>query len=354
MKILITGNLGYVGPAVTSHFSARFPHAEIVGYDTGLFAHCLTGQSHVPEVILDRQIYGDIRDIPAEAFVGVDAVVHLAAVSNDPIGGRFEAVTDDINHVATVEAARRAHAAGVRNFVFASSCSVYGAAPGPARVESDLLNPQTAYARSKVSAEEGLLSEPLPGMTITCLRFATACGWSPRLRLDLVLNDFVASAISTGSVAILSDGSPWRPLIDVRDMARALEWGATRSAADGGDKLVVNAGHPDANYQVRDLAKAVVDALPGTTLSINTAAQPDTRSYQVDFSAFARLAPGFLPKFSLQESIEGLISGLNGMKFASSDFRNSEYMRLKVLEKHLTSSLIGSDLRWTARQGAAA
>ena len=229
MHVLITGNMGYVGPVLVRHLRERFPDATLSGFDAGYFSKSRTITGEPAEALLNHQHSGDVRDMPGAVFEGVDAVVHLAAISNDPMGLRFEAVTDDINRGASLRVAEQAHRAGVRAFVFASSCSVYGFAEGGARREGDALNPLTAYARSKVGTEAGLLERALPGMTVSCLRFATACGMSDRLRLDLVLNDFVASAVASGEITVLSDGTPWRPLIDVRDMARAIEWAITRS-----------------------------------------------------------------------------------------------------------------------------
>jgi nucleoside-diphosphate-sugar epimerase len=352
MKILLTGNLGYVGPIVARHLRRVHPEARLIGYDSAFFALCLTGAQVLPERTLDEQHYGDTRDIPRALFEGVDAVVHLAAVSNDPMGNRFERVTEDVNCRASVEIGRKAKEAGVSHFVFASSCSVYGFAPGAARKETDELNPQTAYARSKVNTEKGLAEIAGNRMIVTCLRFATACGMSERLRLDLVLNDFVAGALATGEISVLSDGSPWRPLIDVRDMARAIEWGITRGAGEGGQFVAVNVGSNERNYQIKDLAHAVAEAVPGTAVSINRAAPPDTRSYKVDFSLFAALAPRHQPQVTLRRSIEMLSEGLRRMGFADRDFRNSSYMRLKVLEAHIAAGRLTPELRWSALAGS--
>ena len=251
MRILITGPMGYVGPILARHLRATFPDAELIGFDSGYFAHNLTGTLRLPETLLDRLHFGDIRNFPPDLLDGVDAVVHLAAISNDPMGKEFEAVTEAINEKASIALAQMAQERGVGTFVFASSCSIYGAAEGSPRREADPLNPLTAYARSKVAMENALRSSNAGQMTVTCLRFATACGMSDRLRLDLVLNDFVASALATGEITVLSDGTPWRPLIDVADMARAIEWAIGRAAENGGRFLVVNAGNQAANYQVR-------------------------------------------------------------------------------------------------------
>src|SRR3954447_21960462 len=335
MRILITGAMGYVGPVLTRHLRQRFPKAELIGFDSGFFAHNLTGAKTFPETLLDRMHFGDIRDFPPDLLEDVNAVVHLAAISNDPMGKEFETVTEDINEKASIALAEMAEQRGVGRFVFASSCSIYGAAAGGPRRESDPLNPLTAYARSKVAMENALRSSNAGKMTVTCLRFATACGMSDRLRLDLVLNDFVAGALATGEISVLSDGTPWRPLIDVSDMARAIEWAIGRSADQGSRFLVVNAGSNAGNYQVRDLAEVVAAELPGTNVSINKAAPPDLRSYQVDFSLFAELAPTHLPLVPLSQSVRNLHAGLNGMGFSDKGFRTSSLMRLKTLKDHI-------------------
>ncbi len=345
MKVLILGNMGYVGPAVVRHLRARHPTATLHGFDNSYFAHCLTGAKSLPEQLLDRQHFGDVRVIPDAMFEGYTAVVQLAAVSNDPMGERFAQVTADINRAATLSAARAAARAGVRNFVFASSCSVYGVADGPPRKESDPLGPVTAYAKSKVGAEQDLATIDTD-MTITCLRFATACGMSDRLRLDLVLNDFVACAISRGEITVLSDGSPWRPLIDVGDMARAIDWAIQRRPEDGGRYLVVNAGSNDRNYQIRDLAHAVAEALPGTTVSINSKAPVDSRSYRVDFGLFESLAGDHRPQITLAQSISRLIGGLREMEFKNGEFRQSQFMRLHVLRAHIQERRLSERLEW--------
>src|SRR5579872_6312777 len=347
MRVLITGNMGYAGPAVARHLRAAMPSAYLVGYDSGFFAHCLTTAKEFPERLLDEQRFGDVREIDAEDLEGFDAVVHLAAVSNDPMGNRFEAVTDAINHRASVAIAEAAAAVGVKNFVFASSCSVYGfAGDGRARAEGDALNPLTAYARSKIATEESLRQADLNGMTATSLRFATACGISERLRLDLVLNDFVACALSSGEITVLSDGTPWRPLIEVRDMARAIEWALSRRGDEGGSFLALNAGSDNWNYQVKDLAEAVAAAVPGTAVSINTAAQPDGRSYKVDFGLFRKLAPDHQPRQSLESAITALNAGLRAISFADGNFRQSQLIRLKVLERHIEQGRLDEDLSW--------
>lgn len=352
MRVLITGNMGYVGPRVTRHLRRVFPGAELIGADTGWFSSLLTESGPLPETALDRQYFGDVREFPTEALEGIDIVVHLAGISNDPIGSRFERVTMAVNTRATIDLATRAKEAGVSAFVFASSCSVYGLADTNARTEDSEVRPLTAYARSKVEAEEELERVADADFMVTCLRFATACGWSERLRLDLVLNDFVATAVATGRIRILSDGSPWRPLIDVDDMARAIEWAATRGRESGGDCLVVNAGRDEANHTVLQLAEAVVQEIPHATFAVDPDAQPDKRSYRVDFSLFRSLAPEHQPRKTLRESIRDLREGLSRMGYDTSDVRKSPYIRLTTLTGLQEAGLLTEDLRWTRREEA--
>jgi nucleoside-diphosphate-sugar epimerase len=349
MRILITGNMGYVGPVVVAHLRQRYPDAELIGFDTGLFANCLMTTGPLPETKLTAQYFGDVRDFPESLLTGADAVVHLAAVSNDPIGNRFEAATDAINRAASVRLAAKASRAGIRKFIFASSCSVYGSAGTEARREDDALNPLTAYARSKVSTEEALVQMELGDMAVTCLRFSTACGMSDRLRLDLVLNDFVACAVASGEITVLSDGSPWRPLIDVHDMALAIEWAIGRDPANGGRLLKINVGSDEGNHRVRDLATAVASLVPGTSVNINTAAPFDARSYRVDFSLYRKLAPHHQPRVSLQESITAVREGLQSIEFKDTNFRKSRrVMRLAAISDLIDGGSIQPDLRWTA------
>jgi len=346
VKILITGNMGYVGPNVVAQMRSSYPESLIVGYDLGLFASCLTNTAIFPECRADLQYFADVRTLPIKLLEGVDAVIHLAAISNDPMGNKFEEITLDVNHRASVEIARKAKQSGVKSFVFASSCSVYGFAEEGARTEQSEVNPLTAYARSKVFTERDLRELADADFKVTCLRFATACGMSDRLRLDLVLNDFVAGAISSGKITILSDGTPWRPLINVQDMARAIDWAVSRTSFSGGDYLVVNAGSGSWNYQVKDLAAAVAQVIQGVSVSINQDAQPDMRSYKVSFDLFESLASNHQPEYDLYTTISGLKDGLISMGFLDQNFRNSKYIRLKVLENLINAGTVTEQLGW--------
>jgi nucleoside-diphosphate-sugar epimerase len=349
MNILVTGNMGYIGPPVVNHLRANHPDATLIGYDMGYFASQLTNVNLLPECYLDRQYFGDVRNFPESILKDVDAIVYLAAISNDPMGNKYEAVTLDINYRSTVALAIKAKAAGVRSFVFASSCSTYGFAEEQSMTESSLLNPLTAYAKSKVYTEKELENLASRDFRITCLRFSTACGMSARLRLDLVLNDFVASAVASGKITILSDGTPWRPLIHIRDMARAIDWAIERPLSANGSFLVVNIGANEWNYQVRDLAEAVARIIPGTDVSINKDAQPDKRSYRVNFNLFQSLAPDHQPQYDLDRTIQELKEGLEAMAFREQNFRNTNFMRLKIIDSLRSKGQLDEQLRWTFR-----
>ena len=316
----------------------------------GYFSHCLTAVDMFPECRVDAQYFADVRrPLTDEILHDCAAVVHLAAVSNDPMGKRFEEVTHQVNYRASIEVARQAKAAGARAFVFASSCSVYGSVEGGACTEESPLGPLTAYARSKMKTEQGLERLADDQFTVSCLRFATACGMSDRLRLDLVLNDFVASAVASHSITIVSDGSPWRPLIHVADMARAIEWAINRSGQDSGAFLAINVGREDWNYQVRDLAEAVARGVNGIHIVMTPNAQPDKRSYRVSFNKFAALAPDHQPQMTLESTIAELKHGLERMEFHDANFRQSPLIRLKVLSRLQEVGLLSSELDWLHR-----
>ena len=344
MKILITGNLGYVGSELVKLLRKAYPKAELVGFDIGYFAKHITNHDAAPEMYLDSQHYGDVRKFPADLLNGVDAVVQLAAISNDPIGNKFEKVTMEVNYESVIDIAKKAKKAGVKNMVFASSCSVYGFAEETSRTEESSVNPLTAYAKSKVFAERDLATLASGDFTVTCHRFATACGMSDRLRLDLVLNDFVAGAISSGEINIMSDGSPWRPLINVRDMGRAILWSIGRKASSGGNYLVINTGSNQWNYQVKELAYAIHKILPETSVSINKDAQPDKRSYKVSFDKFEKLAAGHTPVYNLEQSIKDLVDGLRSINFKDTNYRQSNLIRLYVVNELLSQNILNSNL----------
>ncbi|MFM6925817.1 MAG: NAD-dependent epimerase/dehydratase family protein [Ferruginibacter sp.] len=342
MKILIIGNLGYIGPMVVKHFRKTHPGCFITGYDIGYFIQNYTANGVVGDTLLDKQYFGDVRNFDAGILEGFDAVIYLAAISNDPMGNAFEQPTLDINFNAAIDIAQKAKQQGVQHFVFTSSCSVYGFADTAPRTESSEVNPLTAYARSKVFAEQGLQPLADENFQVTCLRFATACGYSDRLRLDLVLNDFVASAIADKKITILSDGTPWRPLIHVKDMARAMDWAIQRT--EGGNFLIINTGSNRWNYQVKELAAAVQQLFSDVEVSINTNAAPDKRSYKVSFDLYEQLAPQHQPQVSLQDAVEDLKNGLEAIQFADANFRQSPLIRLKTIQRLIENKIVNESL----------
>jgi nucleoside-diphosphate-sugar epimerase len=348
MKILVCGNLGYVGPVVCKHLKSVFPGAELTGLDTAYFATRISTFGRIGDTYCDVQFYKDIRDVSQAFFNQFDSVVLLSAISNDPMGNKFEKVTNEINYIALKNLVEPFVQLPNKRLVFASSCSMYGSADSKAKKEDDELNPLTAYAKSKVAVEKVLKKSTFGvNSTATSLRFATACGMSDRLRLDLVLNDFVASAILSNKIEILSDGSPWRPLINVHDMARAIEWALLRDESIGSAYLAVNTGSNSWNYKVSELAKSVADKLPNCEVTINKEAPKDKRSYRVNFDLFEALAPNHVPVTTLHSTIDELVRGIHDIKhLINKDFRSSDFMRLHILESHLKSNRLSEELRW--------
>ena len=327
---------------VVKHFKLNKTNSIVEGYDIGYFVQDYTNNGIAGDVLLDKQYYGDVRKFDQQVLKSVDAVIYLAAISNDPMGNVFEKQTIDINAEAAINIAVMAKQNGVKHFVFASSCSVYGFADSEPRTESSEVNPLTAYAKSKINAEIGLAPLADDNFKITCLRFATACGYSDRLRLDLVLNDFVASAISAKKISILSDGTPWRPLIHVKDMARAMDWAINRD--NGENFLIINAGSNRWNYQVKELATAVQESFTDIEVSINKDAQPDKRSYKVSFNLYEKLAEQYQPQVNLSNAVEDLKKGLASINFSDINFRQSNLMRLKRIQSLINNSIIDENL----------
>ena len=344
MKILIIGNLGYIGPVLVKHLKDRYNNSWVAGYDTCYFAHNIISEEF-PENILDVQYMGDVREFPDELLNGFDSVVYLAAISNDPMGEEFKLTTEDINQKAAIDIAKKARKAKISHFVYASSCSVYGFASEKPRTELSELNPLTTYAKSKVNTESKLKKLASDGFIITCLRFATACGFSPRLRLDLVLNDFVANALLNKEIEILSDGTPWRPLIHVKDMSRAIEWAISRDILSR-RFLIVNTGSNEWNYQIKDLAFKVKENITDISVNINKDALPDKRSYKVDFSLYKKLAKGFQPLMTIEQAVNELKKGLIASNFRTVNFRDSALIRLNTLRKHIKNNKLNTNLNW--------
>jgi nucleoside-diphosphate-sugar epimerase len=341
MKILVTGHHGYIGSVLAPMF--RDAGHEVVGLDTFFYRGCDFGDDAEFEPALSL----DVRDVTPAELEGFDAVVHLAALSNDPIGDLNPQWTYDINLDATVSLAEKAKAAGVARFVFASSCSMYGAADGDALLdESAPLRPLTPYAESKVRAEEALLELAGNGFAPVSMRNATVYGVSPRLRLDVVLNNLVAWAHTTGAIRLQSDGSSWRPLVHVRDLARAalalLDAPAARVAGEA-----FNIGSALQNYRIRDLAEIVHRRLPDCEVTFAEGASADPRSYRVDFSKFEAAFPDCCFEWTAERGVDELARAYESVGLTLDEFQEAgRYTRLAQLRRLLEAGAIGDDLRW--------
>ncbi|MFZ1289602.1 MAG: SDR family oxidoreductase [Melioribacteraceae bacterium] len=346
MKILITGNMGYVGSRLIKYLRIKYPESKLIGYDIGYFKDSLTNTKELPELLLNVQYNRDLRNFDYNLLDGIDHIIHLAAISNDPISNTFEKVTYDVNYHSSVKLAQMALKYNVKSFVFASSCSVYGNGTLSARTELNDLNPLTAYSKSKILTENEIKDLAKKNFSVSILRFATACGMSDRLRLDLVLNDFVASAITNKKIQILSDGSPWRPLIDVEDMCRAIDWAMLRKPTNNENLLTINVGKNENNFQIKDLAYAVKEFFPEIEVTINSNALPDKRSYKVDFSLFSSLAENYIPQKSIEATINDIKSTLIKMNFNDPNFRESNLIRLQKLNYLINQKKINNNLEW--------
>lgn len=345
MKVLVTGHRGYIG-AVAAAVIARAGH-EVTGLDTLYYEGCDLGQPPDGAIPL---LSVDIRDVRPDHVEGFDAVAHFAALSNDPIGDLDPELTSDVNFRATVGLAEAAKQAGVERFVFSSSCSMYGAAAGDEAVGEDApLKPLTAYAASKVRSEEALRELAGDGFSTVSLRNATAYGVSPRLRVDLVLNNLVGWAYTTGKVRIMSDGTPWRPLIHVEDIARAT-LAALEAPAEVIHGEAFNVGRDEENYQVRELAAIVEEVVGDCEVEYAGSGDPDPRSYRVDFGNFARAFPEAGLDWTARAGAEELLAAYQAVNLTLEEFESDRYIRLKHLRKLLDEGALDERLRWRQPQ----
>ena len=339
MRVFLTGHDGYIGTVLAPLL--RHAGHEVVGLDAGWFSGCAFGEA--PSSL--GRSRADVRDVSAADLEGVDAVVHLANLSNDPLGNLDAGLTASVNAAASVRLGERAREAGVRRFVFASSCSLYGAAGEDAVTEGAAFHPVTAYGEAKVEAERGLRALAGDAFSPVFLRNATVYGVSPRLRFDLVVNNLTAWAVATGQIRMTSDGSPWRPLVHVEDVARAA-LAALEAPREAVHNEAFNVGRDGENYQVRDVATIVGEEVDGCNVTFADGASPDTRSYRVSFAKIARHL-AWRPRWTVRDGVREVRDAIAGLGLLPAEFEGPRYSRIAHLKAHLAAGRLGPDLRWT-------
>lgn len=342
MRVLLTGHKGYIGSVMAPMLVAA--GHDVAGMDSDLYRGSTFG-SHLPVI---PEIIKDIRDATIDDVLGFDAVIHLAGLSNDPLGDLNPDLTYDINYHATARLAGLAKEAGVGRFIFSSSCSNYGAAGENMVTEESELNPVTPYGRSKVLSEEALHKLASPDFSPTYLRCATAFGVSPRLRFDLVLNNLCAWAYTTKRVFIKSDGTPWRPIVHIEDISRAF-LAVLQAPREVVHDQVFNVGRTEDNYRVREIADIVRETIPGCEIEYDPKGGPDARCYRVDFSKIARALPAFQPEWNARRGAQELSAAFARVGLDAGDFEGERYKRIAHIKHLIAGGQLDTALRWVSQ-----
>ena len=339
MKVLVTGSRGYIGTVLVPMLISR--GHDVVGLDTDYFAAC-TFTGRLADI---KTISQDTRDDLSDVIKDFDAIIHLAGLSNDPLGDYNPSLTEDINYKASVSLAEIAKKAGIERFLFASSCSNYGASGDNFLDEDSTFNPVTPYGKSKVSVELALNKLADDNFSPTYLRASTAFGVSPRLRFDLVVNNLTAWAFTTGRVHLKSDGTPWRPLVHVSDICRAYI-AAMEAPRDVVHNEAFNVGITTENYRIREVAEMVQEIVPGSEVSFAEDAGPDKRCYRVDCNKIARTLHDFKPQWTVQRGIEDLYETYKKVGIKLDDFEGPKFMRIAHVKELIENGRLDTNLRW--------
>jgi len=343
MKILVTGHKGYIGTVLVPMLQEH--GYQVVGLDSDLYERCTFGDG-LPEV---PELRKDIRDVDAADLDGFDAIIHLAALSNDPLGNLNPELTYEINHKASLRLGTLAKQVRVPRFLFSSSCSTYGAAGEQMLTENATFNPVTPYGNSKVYVERDVAKLADDNFSPTFLRNATAYGVSPRLRFDIVLNNLVAWAYSTGRVLIKSDGTPWRPIVHVEDISRAFI-AALKAPRDIVHNQAFNVGRNAENYRIRELAEIVEEIVPGCQIDYAKDGSPDKRTYRVDFSKIMEMLPEFKPQWDARKGAQELYEAYKQANLKLDEFEGPKYKRIDHIRQLLNDGLLDETLRWRKQE----
>lgn len=345
MRVLVTGHSGYIGTVMIPLLQTE--GHDVVGLDSDLYEPCTFGR----DVQRIPTLKKDIRDVQASELDGFDAIMHLAGLSNDPLGDLDPQLTYEINHIASVRLARLAKEVGISRYIFSSSCSTYGAAGDDFLNEEAAFHPVTPYGESKVRVEQDVATLADAQFSPTFLRNATAYGVSPRLRFDLVLNNLVAWAYTTGQVYIKSDGTPWRPIVHIEDIARAF-LAVLHVPREVVHNQAFNIGRTEENYRIRELAEIVKDTVPGSHVEFAAGAGPDKRCYRVDCGKVARTLPAFKPRWDARKGAQQLYETYKRVGLTLDEFEGPRYKRVDYIKQQLSTGCLDATLRWQEEGGA--